>query len=359
MKKLRWLLTGIVLIVAACNTATPSPTSTPTLTSTPPPATTITPSPFPLVNLEGVLFFDYNGSGLRESEEPALPNFEVCIKAKDICVKTNENGKYEFKNIAPEETSFSLSIVDPNADAPTLALRYINYWKGKVNIPAYEKNGIQVPEQNLNDTVVIPIDRGITVITGAKNEIGLMQGFLTLPFTCNTSYSVGSSYDLDSTEGGARNWEGNTKVIFAPVANGGTLDQHDGIDYLAERGTTIISNAPGIVTFVGKSSPLPGYSPALVVEITHINGYVTHFGHIDKQLVELGQSVSRGQRVAEVGSTGTSMVHLHWSLRIISNRFPHNPIVHPEKSMNFDPYQDLSNNTFTFWTKDNLPQCLP
>lgn len=85
MKKIA-LYASIVFLFSACQpaTPTPTPTDTPTLTYTPSPTLTLTPtnSPIPLVNLEGILFFDYNGSGLREENEPPISNFKVFYRQK-------------------------------------------------------------------------------------------------------------------------------------------------------------------------------------------------------------------------------------------------------------------------------------
>ena len=53
------------------------------------------------------------------------------------------------------------------------------------------------------------------------------------------------------------------------------------------------------------------------VEIDHGYGYVTRYGHASKLLVRLGQQVTRGEVVAQVGSTGISTSpHLHYEVRI-------------------------------------------
>ena len=57
-------------------------------------------------------------------------------------------------------------------------------------IEAYEMNGVQVPEQHLNDTEVLPIDEELSYKAGEEIELGLMQGFLTLPFPCNAPDSL-------------------------------------------------------------------------------------------------------------------------------------------------------------------------
>lgn len=87
---------------------------------------------------------------------------------------------------------------------------------------------------------------------------------------------------------------------------------HEGVDVSALHGTPILAAAKGIVTFAGWMSGL-GYT----VEITHGYGYVTRYGHASKLLVRRGQAVTRGEVVAQVGSTGISTSpHLHYEVRI-------------------------------------------
>ena len=55
-------------------------------------------------------------------------------------------------------------------------------------------------------------------------------------------------------------------------------------------------------------------------EITHGFGYVTRYGHASKLLVQRGQEVTRGEVIAQVGSTGLSTSpHLHYEVRIGGN----------------------------------------
>lgn len=87
---------------------------------------------------------------------------------------------------------------------------------------------------------------------------------------------------------------------------------HEGIDISAALGTPILAAAKGTVTFAGWKSGL-GYT----VEIDHGYGYLTRYGHASKILVRRGQRVTRGQVIANVGSTGLSTSpHLHYEVRV-------------------------------------------
>ncbi|HEX9885296.1 MAG TPA: M23 family metallopeptidase, partial [Longimicrobiales bacterium] len=74
---------------------------------------------------------------------------------------------------------------------------------------------------------------------------------------------------------------------------------HEGIDVSAPQGTPILAAANGRVVRAGW---VPGYGQT--VEIDHGYGYETLYGHASKILVRVGQTVSRGDVVAQVGRTG-------------------------------------------------------
>jgi len=87
---------------------------------------------------------------------------------------------------------------------------------------------------------------------------------------------------------------------------------HEGIDVAAPRGTPILAAAKGRVTFAGWRA---GYG--YTVELDHGYGYQTLYGHADKVLVRQGQTVARGDVIAQVGSTGlATSPHLHYEVRV-------------------------------------------
>ena len=84
-------------------------------------------------------------------------------------------------------------------------------------------------------------------------------------------------------------------------------------------GTPVAAAASGTVTFSGYKG---SYGNLLV--ITHANGVQTYYGHCSQLYVTAGQSVSQGQTVAAVGSTGNSTgPHLHFEVRV--NGVAYNP----------------------------------
>ncbi len=94
---------------------------------------------------------------------------------------------------------------------------------------------------------------------------------------------------------------------------------HTGVDFAAPRGTPIFSTAVGGGTFAGRQS---GYG--IVVKIRHAFGFETVYAHLNRARVKVGQHVERGDRIADMGSTGRSTgTHLHYEVRI--DKEPVNP----------------------------------
>lgn len=97
-----------------------------------------------------------------------------------------------------------------------------------------------------------------------------------------------------------------TGQLTWPVAGGTTITQyysswHLGLDIAAPSGTTVIASADGTVTWSGWKSNGGG----LVVAIDHGNGIVSVYNHLGSAAVAAGAAVTAGQKIAEVGCTGT------------------------------------------------------
>lgn len=91
----------------------------------------------------------------------------------------------------------------------------------------------------------------------------------------------------------------------------GASSNHQGIDIGASSGSDIIAAASGTVVVSTYS-----YSAGNYVMLSHGGGVYTVYMHCSKLLVSEGQTVSQGQSIAKVGSTGYSTgPHLHFGIR--------------------------------------------
>lgn len=87
---------------------------------------------------------------------------------------------------------------------------------------------------------------------------------------------------------------------------------HEGIDVSAPTGTPITAAAKGRVI---RSGWIVGYG--LTVEIDHGFGFTTLYGHASKLIAQVGDEVTRGEVIAQVGSTGiTTAPNLHYEVKV-------------------------------------------
>jgi len=87
---------------------------------------------------------------------------------------------------------------------------------------------------------------------------------------------------------------------------------HTGLDFPAEVGTPIYAAAGGVVV---TQEFHPQYGN--MIEIDHGNDLVTRYGHSSRVFVKRGDLVKRGQKIAEVGTTGRSTgPHLHFEVLV-------------------------------------------
>ncbi len=92
----------------------------------------------------------------------------------------------------------------------------------------------------------------------------------------------------------------------------GARSYHDGVDLAGRVGADVTAAASGIVIYAGKKH---GYGK--VIKLHHGNGIVTLYAHNNKLLAEVGDYVTKGQRIATVGSTGRSTgPHVHFEVQL-------------------------------------------
>ena len=426
----------------ATATSTPAGTDTPVATNTPAATATYTPSPTP-VPLEGRLFFDMNGSGLQDEatfqydparltdekqplqpdllkaitdyvqvhpdlktgdlitlEEPGLSGYTVCVSS--TCDATDAEGNFA---IADSGASSNLTITDPNAGTPALAMRYINKWNGAVVVPAYTKDvdaatmaklkaipscdadaaalvckqdasTLQVRDQHLNDTAVIPIDKGITVSKGQSNDIGLMQGFLTLPFMSEQvpkPFILGgfdiigprcfkSDTTFNSTlDGISMNYKGmyyNNHGDHSTLVPG-VEDNHVGIDYNFQEGISIVLASPTATVIFQTAPPDPELRMnTSFSELISNKQYMDTYGHLDVYLVDINQQVYRGQIIGIGGTSGigSRVPELHFDI----SEYESDAWCYRDQYRyiaNLNPLPDnFWGDPVSMWSSDNNPQ---
>ncbi len=101
-------------------------------------------------------------------------------------------------------------------------------------------------------------------------------------------------------------WPANGKLI-APFAEGGSK----GVDIAGKAGDPVLAAAGGVVSYAGAG--LRGYGNLVVLR--HNATYLSVYAHNSKLLVKEKDSVTKGQKIAEMGSTDTESPRLHFEIR--------------------------------------------
>lgn len=101
-------------------------------------------------------------------------------------------------------------------------------------------------------------------------------------------------------------WPANGKLI-APYAEGGSK----GVDIAGRTGDPVLAAASGVVSYAGTG--LRGYGNLVVLR--HNATYLSVYAHNSKLLVKEKDTVARGQKIAEMGSTDAESPRLHFEIR--------------------------------------------
>ena len=100
----------------------------------------------------------------------------------------------------------------------------------------------------------------------------------------------------------------------------GSARMHEGQDLAGDYGTSIFATADGTVTYAGWEG---GYGR--LIKIRHIFGIETRYGHLSQIDVKVGQKISRGEKIGDMGNSGRSTgTHLHYEVRLSGK--PVNPM---------------------------------
>ncbi len=315
--------------------------------------------PPPGPSLFGIVFFDYNGSGLQEQGEPGIPNVLVSVDSpgNHLHAVTGVDGSYYIPNVPPGQHQV---YVQSPKETPATAFRYINVFKGWVDIPAYEMNGVHVPAQHLPDTEIqtIEVPCRVTIASATGLEVALMQGYLTHIFAAAdfSRITKGFGYDLDPMPGRVRDYSGSTTLCTDPsLCNTGTGDGHGGWDWGSFDdsiiGIPIRAPAPGTVNWASQIEVDPRLGLIKHVTLEHLGmTQKTGCGHHSALVVQPRQSVYRGQIVALLGKSGSSWAHVHFNCHPSWN-------LQTGEVTSADPFRDVTDQTSaSWWTKDNDPQ---
>jgi len=109
---------------------------------------------------------------------------------------------------------------------------------------------------------------------------------------------------------------------------------HRGVDIRGRKGSDVKATANGIVKIENYDKGNGRY-----ILVDHGNGFVTKYAHLKKSFITTGDSVTRGQAIGSVGSTGRSTgPHVHYEIHYDDK------IVNPTRSVRIARYLNRSEN---------------
>ena len=236
-----------------------------------------------------------------------MPEYQMCLQKKgietndeEIFNKIKETGVtyYRYYAIADDNKE---KIYVATFDEAEKAIKELKKKESRnsSDLTIVEKYEVNLPEISTKNQVVSKLYEKKTVVVAKKYPNVNASGFSTSRSTTSAK-KLGISFvrptsGIVTSRFGAR-W-GRT---------------HTGIDIGAPTGTSIKAVAGGTVIFSGWKGTL-----GKLVVVSHGNGVQTNYAHCSSLLVSSGQTVSAGQLIAKMGSTGRSTgPHLHFEIRV-------------------------------------------
>ena len=250
-----------------------------------------------------------DGDNVAFVEVKEMPEYTACLLKNGIETNDNEifnkvvsSGISYYKYYAITEDEDEKAYVKTFADAESA----VNQLKDKKSTNAeklgiVEKYSIEQAEYKTVETCVSELYKEKKVVVAQTR---------TVPKATYTGPSVPTSLGIS---------------LVKPVS--GTIssrfgirsrDNHKGLDIAAPKGTAIKAAASGTVIFSGFGANGNGYSGyGYTVAIKSNSSVTILYAHCSALYVKAGQTVSQGQVIAAVGSTGISTGnHLHFEIRV-------------------------------------------
>jgi murein DD-endopeptidase MepM/ murein hydrolase activator NlpD len=271
-------------------------------------------------NLSGVVFFDYNGDGSQDADEPGVLGAHISLGDKSTSSQCN--GVYYFRSLP--------------------------YGPYSITVTA---RGFGFIANSASDFQTITTPVVTQVGANTQRSLGLMQGFFTWPFPEGTEFTrddyLGrdSVFDRDPAPGSARAYDPS----IPSVCTGGVCvyDGHKGTDIGVEIGVCFVAAAPlEIVEF----DTVPGHGGLDVgrIHVRYDSDYTGTYAHA--QLlpgIQVGDQISRGQEFGCVERFDIGASHLHFEVQRPS-------------SVPIDPYADVAElSDPSLWSIRNDPQYPP
>ena len=268
-----------------------------------------------------------DGQNVAYVEVENMPEYQLCLLKKDIVpnddeiyTKVTEQGIPYYRYYAVLENQQEVLYVSNFSEAEAV----VNGLKEKNSsnmdsITIAEKYETELKDFTGKDDAIAKLYKEpVKVVQVAKtNNTSTLNSGTKSSGTVNTSTTIsGGKASL-----GISLIKPVSGIITSRFAASSRIrsSAHTGLDIATSTGTPVKAAASGTVTFSGWKG---SYGKLLV--ITHSNGVQTYYGHCNSLYAQVGQTVSQGETICAVGSTGNSTgPHLHFEIRV--NGVAYNP----------------------------------
>lgn len=233
----------------------------------------------------------------------SIPKYEMCLLKRDV--ETNNDEIYD-KIVNTGTLYYKYYVVKLNGE-------------DKYNVATSdEANTVlsQLKEKNSNNIKKISVSEKYSTELVAFSDVqtcvnGLYEKKVVV---VNTGYSgtMGANKGANATSQKVDLGMTLVRPTTGTITCRYRASSHKGLDIANASGTPIVAAAGGKVTFSGYNN-----SYGNLVIITHANGVQTYYAHCSRLFVSVGQTVSQGQKIAAMGTTGNSTGnHLHLEIRV-------------------------------------------
>lgn len=245
--------------------------------------------------------------GIAFAQIDSVPDYTLCLLKKDITSnddeiyeKVTENGTKYYKYYAITDNKKEKVYVETFDEAEQVV-------DGLKKKNSQNKNKIGIVEKYDTET---------KSFTSVEECVSKLYEAPKVTYVATTSISSGNVTGMSSTklDLGITLIKPISGVITCRFGSRESTSPsgHRGLDIAASAGTPIQAAASGTVTTAGWNDSY-GY----MIIISHGNGVQTVYGHCSQLLVSAGQTVTQGQVIGKVGSTGYSTgPHLHLEIRV-------------------------------------------
>lgn len=244
----------------------------------------------------GVRVVDRNGGSASPQRQPVTTG-QYLVKRGDTLFSIAFRYGWDWKALAVRN-----NIAEPYTIHPGQRIRF-------------DTSGSS-PNVAVAPTVIstAPVTTTTTSASGSSKTTVITRPITPVPVVVTPSTPNATTETVNTPvvagERSASGWAWPTSgTLIGKFSSNGSLNK--GIDIAGDLGQPVLAASDGTVVYAG--SGLRGYGELIIIK--HSDTYVSAYGHNRRLLVREGQQVKVGQGIAEMGSTGTDRVKLHFEIR--------------------------------------------